>query len=536
MPPLHVWGRYLCLIILFLPQTCHAETWTRELAAGVTLTQTVKRPDGSSAPTYVANVLTLAPGVKVEAALACGRVYGDDKSKGRESVSAIARRTGAVAAVNAGYFWQSGDPLGLHVSGGELISEPWPGRAAFGIARDGRFLFGNVDFEASVIRPDGRTIPVNGINRPRQTGELVVYTPRFHTRTLTNIPEAVVACDGPIRPGAPLTGTVTEVRHGPGPIPEKSIVLAGIETLQAGDRVSIIFHLKPAAWEGVTEAVGAGPWLVRCGKVYIDAAEESFKPDIAASTTSRTAVGATADGRLVIATIGAYRRSGGVKLAEMAEFMKSLGCTNAINLDGGGSATMANAFGVLNSPAEGIERAIASALVVTAPKTENSPALTINRIDGPIPSGATVPLTLLDAEGQPVPAEQAIWSATGGSFVDQSGLFHAILARPGSISATIGSATATIPVQVVPGAPDLSAKLESDSPNRSLLDISAADANRKPVPGYTLQISVTGGTPDSATACTDAKGNAVVGITWDSPGSTVEVWGEGLPPVRIERP
>jgi exopolysaccharide biosynthesis protein len=44
--------------------------------------------------------------------------------------------------------------------------------------------------------------------------------------------------------------------------------------------------------------------------------------------------------------------------------MVKLGCENAINLDGGGSATLWVSGNVMNSPSEGQERPGANALVV----------------------------------------------------------------------------------------------------------------------------------------------------------------------------
>lgn len=57
----------------------------------------------------------------------------------------------------------------------------------------------------------------------------------------------------------------------------------------------------------------------------------------------RTAVGVTADNKLLLVTVDG-RQSGfseGVTLVELANLMASYGATNAINLDGGGSTTMA---------------------------------------------------------------------------------------------------------------------------------------------------------------------------------------------------
>src|SRR5918998_5754479 len=57
-------------------------------------------------------------------------VLSNERIAGRERVSTMARRVGAVAAVNGGYFGPSGDPVGVLAIEGELLSEPVNGRSA----------------------------------------------------------------------------------------------------------------------------------------------------------------------------------------------------------------------------------------------------------------------------------------------------------------------------------------------------------------------------------------------------------------------
>ena len=63
--------------------------------------------------------------------------------------------------------------------------------------------------------------------------------------------------------------------------------------------------------------------------------------------------------------------SNGASLADLAEMFGSLGCSDAINLDGGGSSTFVNAengeFVTKNSPSAGALRAVANGLIVLAP-------------------------------------------------------------------------------------------------------------------------------------------------------------------------
>lgn len=97
------------------------------------------------------------------------------------------------------------------------------------------------------------------------------------------------------------------------------------------------------------------------------------------SRQPRTAIGATADGKLVVLVCDGRNKRGskGFTLPELADKLISLGCTEAVNLDGGGSSTFVGREGkVLNMPSdtEGtdpagaaiVERRIPTAVVIAA--------------------------------------------------------------------------------------------------------------------------------------------------------------------------
>ncbi len=55
----------------------------------------------------------------------------------------------------------------------------------------------------------------------------------------------------------------------------------------------------------------------------------------------------------------------GINLADLASMMRSLGCTDAINLDGGGSTSMIIGNRLTVRPGDnGVERPVASALLI----------------------------------------------------------------------------------------------------------------------------------------------------------------------------
>ncbi|NXY74755.1 NAGPA acetylglucosaminidase, partial [Glareola pratincola] len=90
-------------------------------------------------------------------------------------------------------------------------------------------------------------------------------------------------------------------------------------------------------------------WLLRDGEVYISQSQVAECGDIQTTGTfdkfinvisARTAVGHDSQGQLVLIHVDGQTESRGVNLWEMAEFLKKQGIINAINLDGGGSATL----------------------------------------------------------------------------------------------------------------------------------------------------------------------------------------------------
>ena len=86
----------------------------------------------------------------------------------------------------------------------------------------------------------------------------------------------------------------------------------------------------------------------------------------------RTAIGITENGHLLMVTVdGRAREAAGMTTRELAWVMRGLGCTSALNLDGGGSTTMwIRGRGVVNYPSDNKkydhegERAVANAVVV----------------------------------------------------------------------------------------------------------------------------------------------------------------------------
>jgi hypothetical protein len=122
----------------------------------------------------------------------------------------------------------------------------------------------------------------------------------------------------------------------------------------------------------------AGPLLVSDGEVAYEpeADEEGFKaaarqfdPDPTEGRHPRAALGLGGDRIYAVVSDGRSRQDAGLTLVELARLMAAMGCREAINLDGGGSATLISGGTLQNLPRGDFEtpvpggRPISTALV-----------------------------------------------------------------------------------------------------------------------------------------------------------------------------
>ncbi|MCD7774214.1 MAG: phosphodiester glycosidase family protein [Clostridiales bacterium] len=120
----------------------------------------------------------------------------------------------------------------------------------------------------------------------------------------------------------------------------------------------------------IKEAVGGSIILVKDGK--ITSAVTSASDAYAVQDTPRTVVGIKEDGSVVFYVVDGRQAptSSGMSYLELAYIMLSLGCVDALNLDGGGSTTMisqhegSSELVCRNSPSDGSERTVSSAILI----------------------------------------------------------------------------------------------------------------------------------------------------------------------------
>lgn len=289
-----------------------------------------------------------------------------EEEKGhRETVSGMADDDSAIAGVNGTFFGDNGEPLGVLMMNGELISYSINDRTALIMDWDNKCYIDNVSL-AGDAQIEGVDVPLSGVNRKRQEGEAIIYTPRYGGQVEETSAGMILTV---------VNNEVKDVARAKAPIPNDGYILSldpayygslG-DRLKVGSKVNLTLKLIPLSAISSIETkhvIGGGPRLLKMGQIYISGNSEKFKNDVANSRAARTAVGISKEGILVFATVDKGKQSAGATLPELAQIMKDLGCVDAMNLDGGGSSTMVISGEVINSPVRGGEVPVSNSILI----------------------------------------------------------------------------------------------------------------------------------------------------------------------------
>lgn len=327
-----------------------------------------------------------------------------DKAIGLETTSSIAKRNGAVAAINAGFFRLdksefAGDPSSSLVIDGNLVSETTNGRisASFQNRSDRTNVqFGH--FSAYAIAGFGvdSTFSFDGLNRERKDNEIILFTPEMGDNTNTKAAGTeIVLTECRRREMASWCEKAVINTSGNSAIPKDGYVISiGNEAIEKSNGIiyfarnrnkrpiefeniiRVVFHVESKSeigsspFNGVEDLTNGVPQLIKNGKIDITWEQEKTSKSFVETRHPRTAVAKLRDGKFLMVTVdGRSESSGGISLYDLADYLLSLGAVDAINLDGGGSTTMFLDGKVVNTPSdkEG-ERKIGDAILVTLRK------------------------------------------------------------------------------------------------------------------------------------------------------------------------
>ncbi|MBQ4382029.1 MAG: phosphodiester glycosidase family protein, partial [Oscillospiraceae bacterium] len=195
-----------------------------------------------------------------------------------------------------------------------------------------------------------------------------------------------------------------------------------LKSFTVGDKVLLTFQCSDLRLKRATNATGCGDLLVNNGQIT---SSILWDKDIYESNP-RTAFGVKADGTMVFYTLDGRQksRSVGCDLLALAQDLKDMGCTFAVNLDGGGSTALsyhrpADArTSLATSPSFGYNR-ICGSYILLVSEAENTglPRHLASGQEGRmVLAGSTIDLNLVAADDTlspaPLPEDVLITSDT----------------------------------------------------------------------------------------------------------------------------
>jgi len=342
---------------------------TKRIAPGLTLTKITHRK-----PPLRIFVLTadLSRPLTMDVALA------GPSLPTRTTTSDIAKRNGAIAAVNGDFTSGVGEPINTFEQDGQLVRTSSSPGILFSVSKDEQTVtIGRPEPLVTATDSNGQTWTVDQWNNgPLGVGEIAAFTPVGGTLW----PPPPATCSARLLPTAPFAPTgngqgfeqsFTVEQRGcfQTALPATDAVVLSalpasdealqILSLQAGSPVTLGWTL---GLTNVWDAIGGSPILVADGQRVVGTCTTSF----CSSRNPRTGAGVTANGKILMVVVDGRQPkwSVGVSLPKFAAILRNLGAVSALNLDGGGSSTMVVKGEVVNRPSLGHQTLVSTALTV----------------------------------------------------------------------------------------------------------------------------------------------------------------------------
>ncbi len=428
------------IVISTLKQEPTQFVWTKEIRPGIVYKQHV-----DLTTPLIVNSLTLKypqEGIRLEPAIPNEKLKLGNFSAAMAPVNQMALKSGAFAAINADFFFQ-GDPLGMLMINGNLLSEPFVPRAVLAW-NSNQIQIDHPTWRASLAFPDNSDIKISGINRMAGDSDLVLFTPGAE-KAISRYPSTMFVFSGEL----PAIGKSSKLKFqrvvsdtteqiiSPGEL----VICATDNRLRAMSyfaelNIESTVNLKidgSLDWSIFPFAISGGPRLVRQKIAIKDFHAEKFDNTFINNRHPRTGVGLKSNGELVFVVVdGRSTISRGMNLSEFADWFVKLGCDEAINLDGGGSSTFFLGGMVLNRPSDGQERLVGNAILLFAPPglaAVGSVKIAANLTE--LKPGDVTTLRVFDQSNRQIPIDELLWVCEGRAcWIDQGGKLRAI--EPGT--------------------------------------------------------------------------------------------------------
>jgi exopolysaccharide biosynthesis protein len=268
-----------------------------------------------------------------------------DRQEGTVPLVTMAKEWKASAAINGGFFNRNNKlPLGAIRSQTRWLSSPILGRGAIAWNDQGKIKIGRLSLQETLVTSKGQRIPVLFLNSGYVQAGIARYTSEWGPKYIPmSDKETVIFIENnrvtdQIKSGKAGKTSFLIPPNGCLLIIRKNAVSA--DALQLGTRVKIENTTVPADFNTYPNMLGAGPLLISNNRIVVNGTLEKFSKGFQQQEASRSAIGVTDQGKIMLVAV--HNRAGGrgASLEEMAQIMQELGAVNALNLDGGSSTSL----------------------------------------------------------------------------------------------------------------------------------------------------------------------------------------------------
>lgn len=315
-----------------------------------------------------------------------------------------ARQNQVAAAINGGFFNRNNQlALGAVRLDDRWFSGPILNRGAIGWNAAGEMRFDRLTLQETIVTPAGQRLPITHLNSAYILPGIARYTTAWGQsytalsdgEVAISVQAGRIASQQPVKLGTaiaiPPEGYLLVLRYPlnhsqigggiifldedgtPIPLEATSTLLklpnggylltpTGRSSLTEGTSLQIESSTIPAEFQPYPQILAAGPLLLKNKQIVLDAKAEGFGNAFNAERASRSAIGRTPTGILMLVAVhdrlnGSSSSIGpGPSLAEMAQIMQQLGAIDALNLDGGSSTTLYLGRHVVDRPARSAAR------------------------------------------------------------------------------------------------------------------------------------------------------------------------------------
>ncbi|MBP0018462.1 MAG: phosphodiester glycosidase family protein [Cyanobacteria bacterium SBLK] len=273
-------------------------------------------------------------------------IWGNPRSmQGTEPLVVMGRQWKAFAAINGGFFNRNNRlPLGAIRRDGKWFSGPILNRGAIAWDDTGNIAISRLYLRETILTEYRQRLFVAFLNSGYVQAGIARYTSEWGTQyvPLTD-DETIVLVEGDRVTQQVSGGKVGQSGFA---IPAGGYLLAirggsaSPRDLAEGTQVRLESETIPPQFGNYPQIIGAGPLLLQNGRIALNPSDEKFSNAFNGQAASRSLIGTTRQGTLVIAAIHSRPGGRGPTLNELARLAQRLGMVDALNLDGGSSTSL----------------------------------------------------------------------------------------------------------------------------------------------------------------------------------------------------